>query len=243
MLAFGLTLLGGCVTTDAVGHPEELLFPAHSIRLNGFHATEYLYISKDHIREQDLTAGAHSGVYIAENLVKSGARESYACWGIRGALEGSSAETFHNTLMLSMCAKNGIYSEGIACHVDWTRKSLSGTSIARQKSLYVSGQGLISPRFILHIHHGVLDVTDSFNGAEETTITTIPDDIAYAPIESRVALFSTIQSLKCDFVASSYRNESLGVRQLTLPMRSLPAGFSMSTLAVHEFQTQTLIEL
>lgn len=241
MLGFGLTLLGGCVATSATGQADELLFPSHSIVVSNSLAALY-FSAPNSGSTLNMDAQEHHGLYIAENLKKTGGRESTPAWGFRGSL--SVYSTYTNTLMLSFCAKNGTANGAYRTHIDYTRPSRAGSLMVDQPSLYVSGDGHDSPRFVLQLSGGVFSITDSFSGGETTMIIPMEEGgINSGQGAPHIVIFSSLSQMSCDFVASSYRNEGLGVHQLTLPLRSLPAAFADSSMAVYEFQSQTLIEL
>lgn len=190
--------------------------------------------------EQNMAPTAHQGVFIAENLTKTGTRSSYAEWGIFG-VKGANNIT-SNALFLSLCAKNGSLTNRYATNINITAANQAGKAAGDQPSLYVSGQRTESPRFMLHAGQGIISVTDSFSGMEKTTNVSIPA-VYTAENTARVCLFGAEAELRFDFVVSAYRNEGLRVNQLSLPLRRLPAFFSESAAAVFEFNNRQLIEL
>lgn len=245
MLGFGLTLLGGCVATTETGQPSELYFPAHSIHIEenvGLISHETPHAAT----LASMAAVAHQGVYIEENVVKTGTRSSGASWGIVGVDErppsGGTLSLYHNSLHLTLTSKNSNLSTAHATNLCITRASREWTGIGNQPSLYTSGQELVSPRFILRVGGGQYSVTDSFSGNEKTTRGAI-EDVAFGELGTNVIIIGTHGQITSDFVVSSYENAELGVKQLTLPMRALPVDFVESAMAFFEFQFQFLAEI
>lgn len=245
MLAFALTLLGGCVATTTKGQPSELYFPAHSVSPK--RAASYHREPPFAATELSLKADQHRGFYIAENIQKTGVRSSYTCWGITSALENSPItgylDYYTQTLCLSLCSKRASNETGHRTNVNFTSSRRLWTKIGAQPSLYTSGEALSSERFILDLYQGELRITDSFSGEERTTVVGIDGDVSVGSTTTSVCIWGTPSEITYDFVVSSYENPGLGAHQLTIPLRPLPAAFAESTMAVYEFQHNILIEL
>lgn len=234
MLGFGLSLLGGCAATTAEGAPDLLYFPTHSVRTRKVATTEAFPLSVAPTAE-NMASAEHNGLFIAENLEKTGARVSSRAWGF-WSLEVTSA----NTLLLSLTGKiNNRLSEH-ATNICISRNPPK--DIGAQESLYTSGAELRSPEFILSLEQGVCHVTDSFSG-EKATTSAIVDNICVRDLPVLLCFWGTTPQIEFDFVISAYRNSKLGANQLTQPMRTQPPGFENSDEAVFEFQHQQLIEL
>lgn len=241
MLSFGLSLLGGCVATTATGQPSELYFPSHDI-LAPRRGSSVKVFTPNVATELNMSAAAHIGVFIAENVVKTGRRASYEVWGIFGDAENGQVK--HNSLNLTMCARNWTQAGSYSTNVNHVSALYEGQGMGAQPPLYQSGMGVTSPRFMMTLADSVLHVTDSFSGQEKTTSVPLLYGIAASSqIRTSVMLWNTNPEISYDFVVASYTNEGLGLHQLTLPMRALPKGFNEGATAVFEYQYKRLIEL
>lgn len=241
MLSFGLTLLGGCVATTETGLPSELYFPTHSVR------TKYITnclrrYSPIPANDDNMAASAHSGVFIAENVTKTGKRSSIEIWGILSDTR-EDGWVYDSSFFLGLCAKHGTASTNYATNINWSPKREAGKYIALIPSLYTSGMALQSPRFILNLENSILRITDSFSGTEHTQSIALNDDLSHQHNAVKIVYWTTDAGAAFDFVVNAYRNDLLAVNQLTLPLRTLPHSFGQGELAAFEFQTGTLIEL
>lgn len=246
MLSFGLCLLGGCAATSADGRPDTVLFfPSHAVRTEPVSSSVGAYPPLP-LTPDSMSPEAHNGLFIAENLVKTGTRNSSATWGIQGTSETSplttNNATYHNTLILCLCGKLLSTVSAHAANICLTAAELDWINIANCPSLYTSGSKLVSPIFHMSLVEGRFSVTDSFSGQELTTDACIPRPLAFSLTPARVYIWGTHAHITYDFVVSAYRNPLLGVKQLTLPLRALPPAFG-GLKAVFEFQNQVLIEL
>lgn len=237
MLSFGLTLLGGCVSTTAQGQPSELYFLTHSVRSRSAGAA--LYANAPNLASVDnMAARAHRGILVLENIIKTGARSSFAEWGVYPDTPGI---VYSNSLFVSLCAKNDLPGNNdYRTNINGTRASAAGTRIGSQPSLYTTGTALNSPSFYLMVQNGIMTVTDSFSGQEKTHTITIPDIYSDGG-GARVFIWGSETNALFDFVVNAYNNAGLGVNRLTLPMRQYPAPFRESLSAVFEFETKTFI--
>lgn len=234
MLGFGLTLLGGCVATTETGQPGELYFPAHAITPQSALFTSLT--APNAATQENMKKEAHRGLYVLENIVKTGRRHSQICWGIYNNDEVFSYR--RNTFIVNVCACLGATINGTRTHV---QASIFDDEIYNNIVFY-SGDGLTASRFFLDVHGGECFIESGFSGSEYKR--PFADVIADAERETRVMLFRFLPPSYAtfDFVVSSYANEGLGVNVLSLPMRTTPAAFG-GDIAVFEFQHQQLYEL
>lgn len=239
MLGFGLTLLGGCVATTAQGQPSELYFLAHSVRSKSAGLTIRV-LTPMPSSDEALKGTAHRGLFIAENVAKTGVRSSFVEWGIYPEKE---TEVMSCSLFLGLSAKNDLPgTTDYRSNVNITRASLGPHRVGYQASLLVSEAGLSSPLFVLRANAGVMTMTESYSGSEVTKTAIIPD-VYSDGLGVTSVLYGSERTCLYDFVVTAYANDGLGVNRLSLPMRQLPAAFSDGLRAIFEFETKSFIEI
>lgn len=238
MLGFGLTLLGGCVSPPDAGGNRLCYFPARSVTAAASSTlTMYLNATRRATAE-NMAASAHEGLFYAENVQKTGTRVSSNNWGLI-AQSGDNGDV----LFLSMCAKQGINDDPVypyRTHLNITRAN-NTQKPADQPSLYISGNGLFSPKLIVSIKDASVSVTDSFSGEEKTTSVPL-SDVRSAGDYPRYAWLGRNAGAVFQFVVSAYTNAGLGLHSRAQGMRTLPLGFD-AVEALHEYQSNTLLEL
>ncbi len=239
MLGFGLTLLGGCVATTETGQPSELYFPAHSVTPQNAVFEEIsapLPASAENMAKE-----AHLGLYILENITKTGSRYSDVCWGIYNHDDGVAYR--RNTFAANLCACLGSTIRGARTHVQSSVVESSRGIYDDSNIIFYSGDGLTASRFSLDVHGGSCFIESGFSGTELRR--PLSDVLAHSGRETLVMLFRfpSRSFASFDFVISAYCNEGLGVNVLSLPMRTTPTAFGGEDIAVFEFQNKHLYEL
>lgn len=242
MLGFGLTLLGGCVATNTARQPSELYFPGHSVRpTNSMYLYQYALLSAS---DENMSAGAHQGYYLAEKITKSGGRASTFNWGIRSM--GPDTFVRQNALLFCLGARLGATVGAHATHVQASLKKNEPFPTTDDRNvLYQSSDGLYSDIFELAIGDAQMNVTDSFSGIRRRTIKNFGNLATAEDLPVQYSVFAAQDPAICafDFVVSSYRNAGLGLNLLTIPLRTLPESHANNLSSVFEYQTKTLIEL
>lgn len=238
MLGLGLTLLGGCVSPLDAGGNRLCYFPARSITAAVSSSLTMYMNATRRATAENMAASAHEGLFYAENVRKTGTRVSSNNWGLI-AQSGDDGDV----LFLTMCSKQGIKDDPdypYRTHLNITRTDNTERP-GDQPSLYISGNGLFSPKLIVSIKDASVSVTDSFSGEEKTTSVPLPD-VRSAGDYPRYSWLGRNAGAVFQFVVSAYANTGLGLHSRAQGMRTMPLGFE-AVEALHEYQSNTLLEL